>query len=280
MKTILVLVDFSERSKNAATYAFAAAIHYKANILLYNAYYVLNTVGTEGGGSPLSQYYSTYEEYENQSMRKLKKLGEELSLSFDKKTAKLPQIDYLNDLGRVGDNITEVLKQREIWFAVMGEKRNIFLDNLLAGSDSANILRNATCPVLLIPEKVRFSPFSLITLASSSVDEHELSALNFVTELTDGTEAEIRIVHVISQNESSNTSAQKINTEIFNKNISYYTIKGKDIGTTLMEYIKRERSYLIVLVRKEYDFFESLFHSSITKKIIDNHLAPSLIYNS
>jgi nucleotide-binding universal stress UspA family protein len=278
MKTILVLVDFSEHSKNAAKYAFSAAQHYNANVLLYNAYYVPNTTVAEGG--MYQQYYGDYSEFEKNSYKKLEELGQELSAAADSGQPGVPKIAYSNDLGRIGDTIKELLLKNDIWFVVMGEKRGVFWEDLLAGSNSASILRNALCPVLLVPDHVKFSPFNLVTLAVSSFGQEEISALNFITHLLAGREAEIRIVHVTGTPSPAAISiTEKLNTEnIFIENISFYTIKGKDIEEVLEDYVKKEQSDLLVLVRKEHELVEGLLHKSVTRKLIANHQVPSLVF--
>ena len=280
MKTILVLTDFSEHSKYAAEYAMNAASYYKANILLYNAYYIPNAMTVDSG--MYQPYYGDYEEFEKESILKLKVLAEELNnMTSVVEGGYFPEIEWMNDLGKVGDTIGELLLKKSIWMVIMGEKSNTAVNHFFTGSDSDQIIEHASSPVLLVPEKVKFNPFSIVTLASSSFDRDDIYAMNFISDLIVETNAEIRILHVDSEENESTKGGEvtKVPTNIFNKNISYYTLKNGNVEKALINYIQTEKSDLFVLVHKKHSFLEGLFHRSVIKRMTDNHKVPTLIFN-
>jgi len=279
MKTILVLTDFTAHSKAAAKFAMALAQHYNSNILLYNAYYIPNAITIDAG--MYQPYYGDYEEFEKESLNKLKNLAEELrSLADFNPDIKIPEIEWMNDLGKIGDTIGDLLERRDIWMVVMGDKSHILMNNLFSGSDTDNVIRNVSCPVLVVPEKAIFTPFNRIALASSSFDQHDIYALNFIFDLIKNSDAKINIVHVPEHlADAHKESITRVPSPVFDNRVSYCVVTNGNIDEALIKFVQEEKCDLIVLVHKRYKFFEGLFHKSVIKSMIGTHLIPTLVFN-
>ena len=57
----------------------------------------------------------------------------------------------------------------------------------------------------------------------------------------------------------------------------YNNVHRNDVKTGLLEMIRSGNAGMVVLVHKHYDWFENLFHSSISKKMADIAVVPVLI---
>jgi nucleotide-binding universal stress UspA family protein len=82
MKTIAVLTDFSERADNAALYAAHLAQHLKANVLLYNAFFVASADPLSAQVAwPMEDFNELLQDSEKEMQLLLAKLKKELTVS-------------------------------------------------------------------------------------------------------------------------------------------------------------------------------------------------------
>jgi nucleotide-binding universal stress UspA family protein len=285
MKTILVLTDFSERSEYAAECAWQIASKIEADILLFNAYYyVPQTEDAYAGIFPVQ--FKSYSAFEQESLVRLSELTGRLTNKFKTNSKdKIPSLRYQNEMGDLADNVQEVLNKEDIWMIVMGDKRvEDFLAHFALNSDADGVLRNASCPVLMVPEKVEFNNFSKMALALASFEQPELNALKFMAQLALPFDAQLLVIHV-DKNEVDDKKADKILEEFYEKGaiieyekISFHEIRGDDITTALVKFEQIADLDLIALVHKKHPFLEQLFHKSTAEKLMGYHTIPLLVF--
>ena len=152
MKTILVLTDFTRRSEHAAEFALEIAFKIRGEILLYNAFYAPQVVSLESGVYP---YYEDYSAIEQECLHEMEKIVRKLGKKFTTQHGvPPPPIRLLNEPGKLGDKVHEITMRKDIWMIVMGDKsKEGPVSRFIFGSNSNAVIDNASCPVLLIPEK-------------------------------------------------------------------------------------------------------------------------------
>jgi len=284
MKTILVLTDFSESSRHAAEYALYIAVDIHAKVLLYNAYYVPQAAPVETG--MFQAYYGDYEVYEEESMKRLKAQTEALKSKFNLiGINQLPEIVCKNAIGVVGDNISAILDKYDIWMIVMGDKHNdSFFSRFVFGSDSINIIKHASCPVLIIPQRADFSFLKRIVFAYPSLEAANLKCLNFLTELGAFFNTDIEVLHVFQKDaerqEEQRYSAyfNSMKNDIKYEKINYHVIKEKDIPEAIEKFAESIDSSIISMLYRKHPFFEQIFHKSIVDKVMGHHKFPLLVF--
>ena len=62
-----------------------------------------------------------------------------------------------------------------------------------------------------------------------------------------------------------------------NPPISYHHIKGDNVIASLADIARLGKVDVLAMVHKHYSFFEGLFHSSITKHLVDDTQIPLLV---
>ena len=283
MKTILLLTDFSEKSQNAAEYAWQLASNLNANLIFFNAYYVPQ--GTIFAGIYTS-YYSDFTGFKKESMKKLKFQAEKVKEKFGhSKTKHVPTIKCENEIGDLGDSIQKILDKKDIWMVVMGDKRTDgFFNHLLYTSDTKEVVAKANCPVMLIPVHANFTGFKKLVFTSAAFDQNDLKTLDFLTELANPFKSEIIVTHVSPKHEKGKET-ENVLKEVYSswsamkyKKLSFHDIKSEDVTESIMKYAHVEDIDLITLIHKKYPFFEDLFHTSTTKKMLDYHKIPLLVF--
>ncbi len=281
MKTILVLTDFSARAEHAAEYAMLIAAKANAKILLYNSFFVPEIVPSVTYTSP---YYEDVSIMEKENLLQLAKTVERLKKRFiEAHKINPPEMHVQNGAGNIADNIQELTKTKKFWMIVMGDKSNEgAFSRFVFGSDTNAVIDEASCPVLLIPEKHRFRPLQKIAFATD-FEHFEERPLKFLHELADIWKAEIVVVHVLSGDLSIKEKVKnfdhykKIAAKINTPNTTYIEVRADDVVPALEKIAKNKAMDALAIFHKKRGFFDQLVHKSISKDMLDFHGIPLLV---
>lgn len=157
MKTILVPTDFSIPADSAIHYAIKMAVLWDASLILYHSF-----IPFESGF-----YLLSLSEKENLEAQKI--LTDRLTTiknSIIKKDPNL-SISIHVDQGPEDIKIIDFCKKSKADLIVMGTKGASGLKEKLIGSFTAEVIANAPCPVLAIPNKYKFKVPKKITYATN-----------------------------------------------------------------------------------------------------------------
>ncbi len=284
MKTIMVLTDFSKRAEHAAEYAWQLALFLKADLLFYNAYQVPQELALETAILP--DIYGDYSIMEEESKENLQTLTRRLKKKFQ--TSGQEQEPFVlceNGEGNLADNVEILLRQYNVWLIVMGDKSGEnFFSHLIIGSDSNRMVKKANRPMLIIPEKAQFRQLSRIIFASDSLNNSALEALDFLIDVVCPFNAEIVITHVFPKHASPDEMSQrlqslgKIRSVINYRKVTYIDLMESDVSEALVKFAQVADSDMIALVQKRSLFYEQLFQESNTRKMMNYHALPLLIF--
>jgi nucleotide-binding universal stress UspA family protein len=139
IRTILHPTDFSSASHFAMELACMLAREQRARLLLLH---VVPRLQAKEGVPPLAdEYQFELQRYQEDMKDKLR------SLSMADSTV---QIEYLQKEGEVADVIVRVADETASDLIVLGSHGRTGQHRLLMGATSEMVLRDATCPVLLV----------------------------------------------------------------------------------------------------------------------------------
>jgi len=282
MKTIVVLTDFTEKANHAAEYAFRLAEDLKAQLLLYNTYYLPQAFVAESGAMESDEEHNVYKE---QSMQKLSTLAAQLERKYRRNmNSHIPSISFETGDGTFEENLRRVQFKSEILMIVMGDQGSGgFFNNLVFGRETEQTLKNARYPVLLVPEGVHYHSFKKIALALNTSDDATANALNYVTEVARHFYAEVILLHVSPQNGDDEDSDKllknfnKIYETINYENITFRNISENKVASALLHYSKLNEVGMICLINKHHAFYEYLTHKSVIKQMMEHQNLPLLI---
>lgn len=281
MKTILALTDFTAHAEHAAAYALRLANKLEADLLLYNAFYVYvgSAVPMEGGVFP---YYDDVAELEKESLRRLKVLEDKLIKEARQENLHVPYIRLVNQPGTLAMNLERLLKENQIDMIVMGDKsKGGFIDRMFLGSDTENVIKRSSVPVLLVPEREGKPEIKKIGFASD-FKHPELTAIRPLVKLARSYNAELICLHVFEKYGSEEEKEglrfyKKLEQDSDYPNMSYKVLIGEKTGDQLEQYAVRGDIDLLCLVNKEQGFFQRLFKVSTVKEVMNFHNVPILI---
>ena len=270
MKTILVAVDFSDASFNAANYAASLANIFNARLVLAHAY--MNPTAIDQMGSRLA----------NQTNKELQEvlddfMQENVEILEKKYTAK---IDSIVKEGMASIILDECIAQTKADLVVMGMKgrgksKSIF------GSTTLTLLRKSKVPVLVIPEKTEFRSIDVITLASDFDHETELSNYNLLKVIALQTKSSLQILNVRKKklNLSPAEISRKLNTgTAFNEiNHEFFTVEDNVVDEGIEDFLDDHPSDMLVMVSRKHNFFKRVFGKIHTRKMVYETEIPLLV---
>ncbi len=284
MKTILVLTDFSERANHAAAYAWQLAEQTGARLLFFNAYYVPQTITMDSGLYPL--YYDDLSSFEKSSMERLSKLAADLAWQFHPEADNdRPEYECRTAMGPLADALSKLLDSVPVWMIVMGSKdQDDHLSHVLVGSDANQVVSCATCPVLVVPAAVSFRRFERMGFALAAFGPRELTALEFFKALAGKFGAEIVAAHVLPQEKTGEDSDDFVEemalfaSDLHYPRLRFLPVHEDEVAHALSDIMHREGLDMMALVHKKYPFFKQMFHKSITRKMMQDHALPLLVF--
>lgn len=270
MKQILVPIDFSEASLNAAKYAAELARVDNTNILLLNV--VSQAVISDE--SVLAPILQTQEEKVNENKRRLQRDVNFLSLEYSSEiagrvTTGLP-VDVIFEIARMHntDLIVAGMKGR-------GKSNSIF------GSVATAMIRRRELPVLLIPERARFQEWKNITVATDFDADMEMNRYELLWELAEKFSSRINILNVEKSDTSMSQSEiiGKVLTETaFSKlDHQFHEVRQRNITRGILSFINENPTDLLVMIEHKHNLFERIFAKEHIKEMSYETRVPLLV---
>ncbi|HEX8845845.1 MAG TPA: universal stress protein [Pyrinomonadaceae bacterium] len=143
IRSILLPTDFSECASHALSYATSLAREFKASIICVHVVEpVVPTVGYTGITEPLP-IADISEQLEDSATRELPKIAECEECSG-------LEVEEIIAHGDAAAEIVRVAKEHDVDLIVISSHGRTGLGRILFGSTAEEIVRHATCPVLVV----------------------------------------------------------------------------------------------------------------------------------
>ena len=255
MKTVIIPVDFSETSLNAARYA-AQMFADKPNtsILLYHLY-------------DNDRDYDTARNY-------LDSLKNEMEWTGDKDTQTM--LEQGDDLI---DSLERLAYQKSATLIIMGITGKNPLQQALIGSNTLKIAERDVCPVLIVPPDAKFKGINNVALASEFKDVENNTPAYHISAVLELFNAKLHIVNVDSEihvalNEEKKAEREKM-LRMFSKfNPEFYFIGTSEFTDTIEQFAADKSIDMIITVPHYHSFFGKVFGGSNTKKLAYHSSVP------
>jgi nucleotide-binding universal stress UspA family protein len=203
LRNILVATDFSPASRRAFELGSGLARQYSAKLTLLHVQ------------PPITAAPVTGSEW---------KLQEELSWEARHKLSLLATHESVRDLnvhtvlsvGAVGDEVDRVIEEQRIDLLIIGTHGAQGLEKLVLGSMAEALFRSSRVPVITVGPRTRAAdlhlPFRHILFATD-LSGRCLRAAQYAASLAEESDAELTLLHVLSDRQSDNDLTWKVATE-------------------------------------------------------------------
>ncbi len=266
MKQIIVPTDFSKGAWNALLYAAALgeALGIR-EITILNSYQA-----PHAGASTLVSIDRIMQKDSDEGLKKwsekIKESGISVRFNFHMKSVHSGLAEAIN--AQIDDYNDTLI--------VMGSLGETGMVERIFGSSASDIALKASCPVIIIPPEARYSNRMNVVLGSdyNQVAARNLKILRTISSLD--VNNNIQIVHVQEEGEGPSAKASMgLDQEDIPHTITEIT--GDDVSTALDEYVSISDTDLLVIIKKDTGFFDTFFHTSVTKKLTLLGHVPLLI---
>jgi len=290
IRRILVPVDFSTHSENAAHYALRIAASFKADIKLINAY--LDPMGTP------QTYLESYS-YQLNIDKVIREVEEETYKSLDAmslrlkdliKEKKIKGVDVHYDLfkGSAVDVILHEISEYKPAMVIMGTRGNELEGLRSYGSVTGHLIQKAKIPILAVPKD--YDAFDFTTpkrvLYASNFDQTDYIALRRLVTFVKPFGAKIYCVHAALEEAQKLDEVQlrKIRSYLFDTmdtyNIECGLLETMDIQQGLEDFIEEQDIDVLAVTTQKRNFITRLLKPSMTRKFLFHTHIPLFVFHS
>jgi len=270
-RTIIVITDFSASSANALSYACKFARDYDLNILLVHIYTIPHSYAAEG--LSIATVNDAIAAGEN-----------ELSEVLAQVRHKYPRIhaDAKLVTGNFMSALHEIKQELDPALFVMGAVGE-YSELWQWDEDWLTALTTVSCPVMVIPQHIAYSPISRIAFAADDSEVQLPDQANGIKKLVRLSNAGFYVVHVSPP--SGGNGQNKYNgtyKEVFNDlKPQYHNVENRSVIKGLAGFVESHQIDLLIVVPHKHGLWHSLFNKSYTKQLaLLNHLPVLAIHEN
>jgi len=274
MKTIIVPTDFSAVAFNAAQYAAALAEKLNAKIVLFHAY-PLPLAFSEVPVPP--QIFNTLQRDAEDFMQQAKtELEEYTKGSIPIDTAVFP--------GGLLTNLQLHCDETKPYAVVMSSHGNAGLEKLLLGSETNAAVTHLSWPLIVVPKGAKFKAPENIALACDFEKVSSTVPVAVIKDLVQVFKAKLFVLHVHPDAEQPYEQpvidgAGDLHQLLEDLHPSYQFLNRADITEAILDFIQKNNIELLIVLPKKYNFLESLFHKSKSKKLAKEAFVPMMSFH-
>ncbi|WP_339628611.1 universal stress protein [uncultured Maribacter sp.] len=274
-KRILVPTDFSKNALNAIRYALNLYKEIKCEFYFLNIFR-LDSYSTDNLFIPEPDSVE-YEAAKTRSEEELDKLLDILKLHHDNLKHSYHTISTFNFLEEA---LKQIIAEKDIDLVVMGTQGATGAKGLIFGSNTVNAMEKIReCPVLAVPEDVRFSSPKEIVFPTDYKTAFKRKELSYLLEISKMHDTAIRVLYIAKNAELNDEQMnnQKLLGDILgNLKHSFHTLSKKDVSDGLTGFVESRDSDMIAFINHKHFFFRSIFSKPLVKEIGYNAIVPFL----
>lgn len=254
MNTVIIPVDFSDNSANAAAYGvklLTAAP--EAEIILYHV-------------------FDKADAYDNR-MESLQKLKDELLQN------RAANITLLAEQGDFVTELEKLARHRQADLIIMGIAGKSSIAQVFTGSGTLKMTENKFCPVMIIPSNAEYSEIKNVLLTTDLKNVISTTPSVPIKKVLSAFNAKLHVLNVNSEHYielSEDYAAEQNNLKgMFAEfNPEFYFLRLFDVDDAIQQFAKDKKIDLIITVHKEHSYVHKLFNLGHTKKLAYESTIP------
>ncbi len=182
--------------------------------------------------------------------------------------------------GTFVDVISKIVDKESIDMIVMGTTGATGAKGVLLGSNAANIVKNSRIPVLLYPNDCGVTSLKKVVFATDLEHVKGYDTFLPIRQIIKETGAELNILHLEdSADEPINSERESLLLDTIFVDLPHgFQVKElKHPEEDILDYAQEINADLIVVVARNYSFFERIVHRSTSRKLSMLTNVPLLI---
>lgn len=185
--------------------------------------------------------------------------------------------------GKFTRELQEVLDEEDFTLLVMGTTGRDHNEDTFLGTYSQFAINDLQVPVLIVPKNSQFEPISKIIYASA-FEREDKEVIQQMVAFATVFDSVLRVVHLSAQDNPADRKRFESYKEELSTFITYpqlyfdRQVIGGEIAWGLDLYVTEQQANMLVLLTKHRNFFERLFHRSVSSQLAYLTDYPILIY--
>lgn len=266
--TILVPVDFSDNSLKALGVAVFAAEKRQGKIILVHVVNVSYDFATESAAVLDSHF---------------KEAESRLKVLSDKYRSTDIDLEHEVLTGNPSIQITKLAAEREVNLLVMGTQGASGIEKTLIGSMTESVVREATCPVLIVPAQADIARVKKVTLALEFAD-HEEKFIDWIVDMTRRWEFVLEVLHVQTSSGFKEELAvlgmeKYLHSKYPDLEMRIHTFYARTASEGLELYLQEHDNMILVMCHQHQNLWEQVFQKSQSIQMAYHTHVPLLIMN-
>lgn len=271
MKTIIVPVDFSEVASNAARYAADLALHTHAALKLVHVLPMPVLI------ADVPVPYDS----DDISLEEANKSMDELKAELGKRTNDKLPISGAVSQGTFHNQVESMLTPGANNWIVMGTNGAGAVEALVLGSNTLFAAKHFSCPLIIVPAGSRYKKIEHIGLACDMKNVSATVPFDSIKTMLQEFKARLFVLYVSKPDENMYPSVLS-ETKFMQINLSgvhpdFRIITSEHVTEGLTEFVRKANVDMLMLIAKERNFVENIFHKSTTKNMLLHPDVPFMI---
>ncbi|MFH4965210.1 universal stress protein [Gaetbulibacter sp. M235] len=278
MRNILIPTDFSDNATNA--------INFGLNLFKYDicVFYFLHTYQDE--------LYSEENQINRENFKEVEKRISDKSLmqlqdliANLKKTYPNPKFSYriISANSLLVDEIDKIVEEEDIDIIVMGTQGKTNNKMITFGSNTLQVLKYVSCPVLAIPEHYTYNKPKHILFPTNYLIPYKRRELKLLCEMACPYRAKIDMLYVSNSNKLSLRQEDNklfIKDTLCKNETNFLIINSNNITETINTFVNQNKIDMLVMVNTRHSHLENILFQSKLDEISLNSKIPLLAFQN
>lgn len=269
MNTIILPTDGSENAAHAMRYAMHLFSGQETRFIVFESV----DISAYGSDLPVVNVIGT-EEIEEMLGRSIVPLKAEF--------AHEPfHLEVKAALGGLVPCLDELAETEDADLIVMGTKGASGLLGAVIGSNAADVIANATCPVIAVPSGAELKLPKRILFATDNKGLSSPSVAQPMLRIAVKCKATIQLVHVLDEGHTIEldeaVAGLKLEQLLSDIPHDYLFLSNSDKAAAIEHHANDNGIDMLVTVPRRNNFFDAIFHRSVTRKLALHTKVPLLV---
>lgn len=273
MKKIIVAVDFSPVSENAALYAAELSISIKAEVILFHAYEPPLLMVDTPIPAPV---FTDMAVIARQSMNVL---ADKVSSHIKSKRRIHTEIQT----GSLSGCLRISCQAHKPHLVVMGSSGVSTPGRFFFGSQVLAVLQRLEYPVLVIPPRALFAGIHNLALATDMETDELIGQAGIIKELMQGSHTRFFAINVIpgqTQPEHRNGKEKKLNSIFRDFKPEFHYLHSEKFEEGIDKFCDDFNIDMLVMIPHRHAFFNRLLHTTHSASMLKQPILPILFWRS
>lgn len=281
MKKILLLTDFSKRNKSAEKMALDLCSRLESELVLLYNYFALPTIPFSDGGPSTRAWAGLYQEAQQEILSQVKEIRAEIAALPD--GVYRPKVNSRITEGDIGMRVCEIVPRQDIELIIMGAAGASSFEHLLFGNIVRSVIKNASCPVLVVPEQPFHKKIGKVIFATD-FNKEDFNAFRYLARLSEILGLSIEAVHVLTRASAGRGELEREQAfikhleEFAHLNITYRDLVGESVVEKIAQLCSSANGDWLVMTEHPRSLLTTLFNKNSIKTALKAHYLPILVF--